>query len=414
MEQNADSGKTLTLVTQLNAAITKTHLYSPDHPEVNRSVAGAYDGLTDLLEHLPSVTLILVGDQLVVNDKPIKSGGSPVEKFVQILRQRGAERITFVKGISKSDLAKWVENLAAPDMPPLHSGPFIRLGKVKVESAQEDRESPTIVDGPELERFQELCSLRNIKLDELKAIYHGIKQRKPVDIQGVDDMIREFIVAFREGINPIRLLAHLKSTDEYTFTHVVNVCILTLGQAQKLGFRGKHLYDIGVASVLHDAGKLFIPDEIINKPGALDPEERAIIETHTLRGARYILTLEGIPKLAVLGALEHHIKYDGTGYPRVKEKWRPNIVSQMIAIADVFDAMRSRRSYKDPKPQDLVFKILQEEKGTSFNPKLVDNFIDMSGEPISSWSDSTDDEAIHLPPMASGTQEATADQRSVR
>jgi HD-GYP domain-containing protein (c-di-GMP phosphodiesterase class II) len=194
----------------------------------------------------------------------------------------------------------------------------------------------------------------------------------------MDDMIREFILAFREGINPIKLLAYLKSADEYTFTHVVNVCILTLGQAHKLGFEGKHLYEIGVASVLHDAGKLFIPDEIINKPGTLTQEERSIIETHTLQGARYILRLQNIPKLAVLGALEHHIKYDGTGYPRVKDKWRPNIVSQMIAIADVFDAMRSRRSYKEPKPNDLVLKILNEEKGTSFNPHLVDNFINMS------------------------------------
>jgi HD-GYP domain-containing protein (c-di-GMP phosphodiesterase class II) len=126
---------------------------------------------------------------------------------------------------------------------------------------------------------------------------------------------------------------------------------------------------------MHDAGKLFIPEEILNKPGKLSNEERAVIETHTTKGARYILGLENIPRIAVLGALEHHIKYDGTGYPSIKGKWNPNIVSQMIAIADVFDAMRSRRSYSEPKSNERIIQILTEEKGTTFNPFLVDSFI---------------------------------------
>ncbi len=379
MAENSNSNKILTYITQLTSAIAKAQLYSRAHPEVARSVEKAYTSLVELLRETPSVTVILVSDQLVVNDRALKGGGEPLEKFVRILKHRGIERITFGSGIAKPELVTWIESITARDVRPVHSTPHIRLGKVQIEGAEKASEDPSVGTSQELEKLERLCALRNIKFAELKSIYHQIKHRRPVNIRGVDDMIREFIVAFREGINPIKLLAHLKSADEYTFTHVINVCILTLGQAQKLGFSRKHLYEIGVASVLHDAGKLFIPDEIINKPGALNEEERAVIETHALQGARYILTLPEIPKLAVLGALEHHIKYDGTGYPHVKDKWRPNVVSQMIAIADVFDAMRSRRSYKEPKPQNLVFKILNEEKGTSFNPLLVDNFINMSG-----------------------------------
>jgi len=379
MAENSNPNKILTFITQLTSAITKAQLYSRTHPEVARSVEKAYASLVELLRETRSVTVILVGDQLVVNDRALKGGGAPLEKFVRILKHRGIERITFVSGIPKPELITWIESITARDVRPVHSTSYIRLGKVQIDAAEKGTEAPSIGTSQELEKLEKLCAIRNIKFDELKSIYHQIKHRKPVNIRGVDDMIREFIVAFREGINPIKLLAHLKSADEYTFTHVINVCILTLGQAQKLGFSRKHLYEIGVASVLHDAGKLFIPDEIINKPGTLNDEERAVIETHALQGARYILTLPEIPKLAVLGALEHHIKYDGTGYPHVKDKWRPNIVSQMIAIADVFDAMRSRRSYKEPKPQNLVFRILNEEKGTSFNPLLVDNFIKMSG-----------------------------------
>jgi len=100
-----------------------------------------------------------------------------------------------------------------------------------------------------------------------------------------------------------------------------------------------------------------------------------VIETHPARGASYIVNLKGIPRLAILGALEHHVRYDGGGYPKTGGKWKTHIVSQMIAIADTFDAMRSHRPYQKAKSVELIFKVLTEGKGTAFAPLLVDNFI---------------------------------------
>ena len=196
-----------------------------------------------------------------------------------------------------------------------------------------------------------------------------------IDIRGVDEMVTGFIKGFRREINPLSLLASLKSANEYTFTHVTNVCILSMSQAETLGFKGNHLHDIGVASLLHDVGKIFVPEEILNKPGNLTPGERAIMETHTVKGARYLMGIEGIPKLAVLAALEHHLKYDGTGYPSLKGGWRPSIASQVISIADVFDAMRSKRAYQAAATMEQIAGVLQKGRGTSFNPQLVDHFL---------------------------------------
>jgi HD-GYP domain-containing protein (c-di-GMP phosphodiesterase class II) len=150
-----------------------------------------------------------------------------------------------------------------------------------------------------------------------------------------------------------------------------------MGIAENLGFTGEHLHQIGVASLLHDIGKIFIPDEILSKPGMLTPEERRTIETHTVKGARYLMGIEGIPKLAVLAALEHHQKFDGNGYPSIKGGWTPNIASQLICVADVFDAMRSRRSYQEPKPLEMIIGVLSKGKGASFNPMVVDRFLKM-------------------------------------
>jgi response regulator RpfG family c-di-GMP phosphodiesterase len=73
--------------------------------------------------------------------------------------------------------------------------------------------------------------------------------------------------------------------------------------------------------------------------------------------------------------MEHHLKYNGTGYPSIKGGWRPNIVSQMISISDVFDAMRSRRSYQEPMPLEKILEVLRKGSGTSFNPQLVEHFL---------------------------------------
>jgi HD-GYP domain-containing protein (c-di-GMP phosphodiesterase class II) len=202
-----------------------------------------------------------------------------------------------------------------------------------------------------------------------------IKKHKQIDVRSVDEMVKRFIKGFREEVNPLRLLASLKSSHEYTFTHVVNVGILTMAQAESLGFTGEHLHHIGVASFLHDIGKLFVPEELLSKQGKLSADERMIIETHTTKGARYLMGTEGIPKLAVLASLEHHLKFDGSGYPSIKGGWTPNIASQMISIADVFDAMRSRRSYQEPQPVSKIESILKSGAGKAFNPKLVENFI---------------------------------------
>jgi HD-GYP domain-containing protein (c-di-GMP phosphodiesterase class II) len=267
------------------------------------------------------------------------------------------------------------------------SGMFTLYGGVQYESTTFDVEYyfrdpsglyPQLAD--KNEKIQPIREVHDEKLNEIKELYHTAQRYKRIDIRGVDDIIKAFVQGFTHGINPLGLMASLKSSDEYTFTHVVNVCILTMAQSEALGFEGNYLYKIGVASLLHDVGKLFIPEEIINKPGKLTDEERSVIETHTIKGARYLLRIVNIPKLAVLGAIEHHIKFDGTGYPSFGSGWKTNIVSQMIAISDVFDALRSRRVYSEPKPEDLIFKILKEEKGKTFNPFLVNNFFKIIGE----------------------------------
>jgi HD-GYP domain-containing protein (c-di-GMP phosphodiesterase class II) len=253
----------------------------------------------------------------------------------------------------------------------------VRKNTGKGLSEVSDPNDPTPSENPSGQLNQQSVFLTGQEPHELEAQYSMIHHEKKIDIRQVDQIVARFIKEMERNLCPIYLLGTVKSFHEYTYTHLTNVGILTMSLAAEIGFAGNHLHEIGIAALLHDVGKTFIPDEILSKSGMLSSEERTIIEAHPVKGCLYLMALSEIPKVVVISALEHHLKFDGTGYPAIRPGWKPNIVAQMISIADVFDALRSRRSYKEPKPLDVVEGILRKEKGTTFNPELVDIFLKM-------------------------------------
>jgi len=373
------------VIAQLTTAVANTALYSPTHPQVVQYMDRAYVLLQELLGTRPEITILLIGDDLVVGNRPLGSGNSFVSSFVRIMRKRSFERVSFLQGMTKPELESFIRDIAAADAVSVRSSSGIKLGKVELrikkkhDGGQDGGNGDGVTQdmGVPPEILQELLALTQTELDELKELYLAAKKHRQIDVRGIDDMVKGFIKGFRQEINPLSLLASLKSVNEYTFTHVTNVCILTMSQAENLGFVGDHLHSIGIAALLHDIGKIFIPDEILSKQGVLTSEERRIIETHPVKGARYLMGIDGIPKLAILAALEHHQKFDGSGYPSMKGGWTPNITSQLITIADVFDAMRSRRSYQTAFPQEKIEAVLIKGSASSFNPVLVDRFLKM-------------------------------------
>ncbi len=168
--------------------------------------------------------------------------------------------------------------------------------------------------------------------------------------------------------------------DEYTFTHSVNVCILNLAQGMSLGFEGQILHDVGVAGMLHDVGKQFVPEEVLNKPGKLRENEWEYMRQHSLRGAEYLLNNPGIPRIAILTAFEHHMKFDMSGYPKVPKGWQTNLCSQITMISDFFDALRTKRAYKDAMHFDKTAGIMLLLAGTELNPTLTLNFLRILGK----------------------------------
>jgi len=131
------------------------------------------------------------------------------------------------------------------------------------------------------------------------------------------------------------------------------------------------------AAPLHDVGKVAIADEILLKPGRFTPEEFEVMKTHALLGAEMLSGAEKFPTIEAgrIIAQEHHEKYDGSGYPNGKKGDEIDLYARIVAIADVFDALNSKRVYKEAMDLDMVLKIMREERGTHFDPKLLDLFL---------------------------------------
>ncbi|MFH0994321.1 MAG: HD domain-containing phosphohydrolase [Pseudomonadota bacterium] len=384
MQDSEFQKKLIKILSLMTAAISSHRLYLSHNPYVSGNMERAYGELLDLLQADEPITLFLAGEDVVVNRRRLIYVSPATEKFARILKSKGIESVTFLSGLQENEFHQFVRDLASSDSPSIISRNCIKLGKVELRINESDGSGENANPGDA--GTSEETSGRSIRqtalsagqeADQLAEQYLKIHQEKKIEFRDVGQILTKFISELKRNISPIFLLGTVKSFHEYTYTHLINVSILSMSLADKLGFTGNQPLEIGIAALLHDVGKTFIPDEILNKPGVLSNEERAIIESHPVKGGLHLMKLAGIPKIVILSALEHHIKFDGTGYPAIRPGWKPNIVAQMISICDVFDALRSRRSYNEPKTLKVIAAILRKEKGSTFNPILVDTFLEM-------------------------------------
>ena len=171
----------------------------------------------------------------------------------------------------------------------------------------------------------------------------------------------------------------IDAKDTYTNGHSGRVADYTKEIARRYGYTGKKLNDIYMMGLLHDVGKIGVPDAIINKPAKLSDEEYEIIKNHPVLGARILRSIKEMPSLAN-GARWHHEKYDGSGYP---DGLKGNDIpeeARIIAVADAYDAMSSYRSYRDPLPQGIVREEIEKGKGTQFDPEFAEIMLQMIDE----------------------------------
>lgn len=352
----------------LAQTLSMVSLYSLDHPHVHTFKTNFMKSIRLLHGELPELSIIVFNNDLLFEGKPL-AGDLSLKRLCKSFNKAGVEHVTFKPGVSDTDISEFISLLHnCGDLSVFkNDNRGLKLGMVNIP-------------GADAEMIASYNDLTQDRLQGLQNLYNAMSTREPLDSKQLMSLVGGFIAAFRNECNPLMALIPIRKMDEYTFTHSVNVGILNIAQGMSLGISGELLNDLGMAGMLHDAGKMFVDMAIIQKPGMLTDEEFEMMKTHPVRGAQYLMGQEGIPKLAVITAFEHHMRYDLHGYPATPPGWSLNLCSQMTMISDTFDALRTKRVYKDPWDLPKICGHMLTLAGSQLNRDLTYNFIKLITE----------------------------------
>jgi putative nucleotidyltransferase with HDIG domain len=361
------------LVRKIAAAVRAAQLYAPTHPILQRSLTALAEALAGLLATTPSITIGFVRDDLVVGDLPVARASENFGELMRRVQQAGIERIVIERGVEQSELIAFVRSLARSDAgagnKDLEKLPHVRVGRLETE--QEKDSGPADMEA--------IKGLYHDAVGMAESLWDAAKVEGVPDPNAARSMIDSLAQAVAQNRTALMALTALKNYDNYTFTHMVNVSILTMGQARGLGMDGGLLREVGVAALMHDIGKVRTPAEILNKPDKLTDSEFTILKRHTVEGAEILRGTPEMPAIAAVVAFEHHLRADGSGYPVGVVRPELNVATTLVGIADVYDAMRSQRVYQEAFATDRILAVLQRNHGQQFDQHLVRRFAQLVG-----------------------------------
>lgn len=212
-----------------------------------------------------------------------------------------------------------------------------------------------------------------------KTLVDDIRLGGAINTEQAKSTVRTCVDSILRNPDALLWMTKIRSEDEYTAEHCLNVCILAIAFGRHLGMAESELEKLGLCGLLHDVGKMRVPLEVLNKPGTLTPKEFNMIRAHTVHGRNLLLSTPGIFNTVVDVAYTHHERMDGTGYPRKLPAEKISRFSRIIALVDAYDAMTADRCYAEAIPTTVALKNIYKDRGSHFDEKLALEFIKSIG-----------------------------------
>ena len=370
-----DHKKAEELVRRLAAALRGTELYSPAHPLVQRGIDAFTAAAQEGLKGTPSVVIGFIGDEVVVDGTRLPRGTASLIGFARDLRDRGIEKITLSRGLSRAEVGGLVAAFTDRNSPiPLPERLLTRgvrnvtLGRIVVDETSDDQAG--------------IAAARRVystAVETAENLWNAAKAGDQPDPGAARKIIDGLAKLVTQDRTSLMALTALKKYDNYTFTHMVNVSALAMAQARSLNIDGPLLREFGFAALMHDIGKVNTPLEVLNKPGKLTNEEFDVMKRHVVDGAHILRRTPEMPALAPIVAFEHHLKQDLSGYPEKIGSRKLNLCTMIVSIADVFDALRSNRPYREGMATNRIRSIMGEQGNPAFNQVLLKRFVNLMG-----------------------------------
>ncbi|MBP8203626.1 MAG: HD-GYP domain-containing protein [Pseudomonas sp.] len=227
----------------------------------------------------------------------------------------------------------------------------------------------------ELQRAAKLCARSK---EAVISMFGDARMGQALHFEQAGELVEAISDSVMRHPNALISLARLKNADEYTYMHSVAVCALMIALARNLGLNDSQVREAGLAGLLHDIGKMAIPDVVLNKPGKLTDSEFATVRDHPEAGSRMLIESKQVSALVLDVCLHHHEKMDGSGYPHRLAGEQISLYARMGAVCDVYDAITSDRPYKKGWDPAESIRKMAEWKG-HFDPLVFQAFIKTVG-----------------------------------
>ena len=382
------TGIAVRFLTSMAQALATMSLYAEGHPARARAAVASFDILRELQQADPRPSFSFLGSEVVYGQQAIR--GLTDWEWALKLANVGVQRLEFGDMVERDAYVGFLEDvlarvsaftaIAAANAPanvPRANGPTaIRFGAVGVRGSSDVRVPDAAVHVAEQPSLLDL----NAEVDAIRWVHEEVNDKEEIPLLEAESIVRSLSVAMHGDSQMLLPLLQLKEFDQYTTTHALNVSVLSMGLAEFMGLSPREVRAYGVAGMLHDLGKVRVPKDILTKPGKLTPEEWSLMRSHTVEGARLILQSDQKLDVAALVAFEHHIMINGGGYPDRHFRCDCHKASTLVHVCDVYDALRTKRPYRDAWEPAATLEYIERGVGTEFDADVATAFIAMMGK----------------------------------
>ncbi len=359
-------------LTHLQSALKVSALYPEGHPGIQNPLQNFIRELSQLLQAGRPLVLGIVDDVLAFDEVPFYDTDTIWRNLFMSLQGRGIESISFQSGIEVDEALGIVKILTGGDS---EDGDDLAALWKKYAIQHASYTELATADDSRGRAHRVYCESLRMIMDVMTELRAGRIPSTPAAVAVVDSM-RDLIL---DDPNALMGMAMLKSYDDYTYNHSVNVTIFCLALGQQLELAPAELRAFGIAGLLHDVGMVRTNETIIRKPGLLNADEMRLIKLHPELGAEILESMQGMDPAAHAMVLQHHIRFDRTGYPERLATEEIHPLANALALADCYDAITSTRPYRRSRDPSEAVRIIQSCAGSAYQPELVEQFIRMLG-----------------------------------
>jgi len=368
-----------TICTSFVANIRALSLYPPEHPETQKKIVAFLKALNNYLKQRPALTMLFINEEVVVENKPMPELSKNLAKLIARFEAMKLQRLVFRSGVTQEEVVHLFQVLVPLIKNPSESDLVIaknqdRLPHILAGALPFDTDAQ--ISYEELSSVLETARKSVLSFSgQLKDLFSGLEgpmsKEKVAIAKETNSTIHRMIGT---GEIPMKTLLYRRSPDPDPYVHAINVCALSMALGQQINLEEALIMEVGIGALLHDIGLHLSLSIEMSKTAAISLDEKKLQWEHPIRGAEILLASPGIPGIAPLVAYEHHLHFDGGGYPKQKSPREINLASMIVFIANCYDNLRRNRPERKALSLTKTLDWMDQRLGSLFHPLLLKKF----------------------------------------